>query len=132
MSSLTCFGVSKQRLLIALALSPLMGCMAVPSANNIDAENCEMTTPQWTLKIALTSPVKACEGTQNTSALGCLATFGIVVPAVSTVVSGSVVIVGNTLHWIEYQGFCNEKQIQEKLEMRNDEIQSQRIPISSN
>lgn len=32
---------------------------------------------------------------------------GIAVPAGSFVVSGSIVLIGNTLHWLEYQGRCN-------------------------
>ena len=36
----------------------------------------------------------------------CLLGIAVVVPAASLVVSGSVVLAGNTLHWLEYQGRC--------------------------
>ena len=40
-------------------------------------------------------------------AVGALAGV-IVVTAGSAVISGSIVVTGNTLHWLEYQGTCSD------------------------
>jgi hypothetical protein len=37
----------------------------------------------------------------------CLLGMAIVVPAGSFLVSGSLVMIGNTMHWLEYQGTCD-------------------------
>jgi len=34
--------------------------------------------------------------------------YGIVIPAGSFVLSGGIILVGNTLHWLEYQGTCED------------------------
>ena len=44
----------------------------------------------------------------NTDAAACLFAVGVVIPVGSLLVSGSVVLIGNTLHWLEYQGSCEE------------------------
>lgn len=48
---------------------------------------------------------RACSGA-NGQALACLVAMGAVVPAASFVVSGSIVLIGNTLHWAEYTARC--------------------------
>lgn len=54
-----------------------------------------------------TMSVGSCGGSDEAAA-ACLAIFGIVIPVGSLVASGSVVLVGNTLHWLEYHGTCDD------------------------
>ena len=49
---------------------------------------------------------RLCESGSNIEA--CLVTFGIIIPAGSFVISGGIVLVGNTLYWLEYQGTCKD------------------------
>jgi hypothetical protein len=42
--------------------------------------------------------------------------MGVVIPAGSLVVSGSIVLSSNTLRWLEYQGHCDEGVIQKALQ----------------
>lgn len=50
----------------------------------------------------------ACNGGGAEAAAVCFAALGIVIPAGSLVVSGSIVLTGNTLHWLEYHGTCDD------------------------
>ena len=60
----------------------------------------------------MTSP---CVG-EGEAVLVCLALTGVVIPAGSFVVSGSIVLSSNTLRWLEYQGHCDDGVIQKALQ----------------
>ncbi|MDP2561593.1 hypothetical protein [Psychrobium sp. 1_MG-2023] len=61
---------------------------------------CDTITKKYTLEVKEVESLD-CAG----NAIGCLvAVAG--APAASLVVSGSVVLVGNTLHWLEYHSRC--------------------------
>ena len=45
-----------------------------------------------------------------------LALMGVVIPAGSLIVSGSIVLSSNTLRWLEYQGHCDDGVIQKALQ----------------
>ena len=51
----------------------------------------------------------------NDEAVACLLTMAIVIPVGSLLVSGSIVLVGNSLHWLEYQGRCDESFLKEQV-----------------
>ena len=44
---------------------------------------------------------------------------GVIVPMVTLAVSGSAVLIGNTVHWMEYQGRCDEEKIAKALAKNN-------------
>jgi len=69
------------------------------------ADSCEMFTKQLTLSVEV-HKFNGCGG--NSDAATCLLIAAVGVPTVTFVVSGSVVLAGNTLHWLEYQGVCDE------------------------
>ena len=85
--------------LIPLALA-LSACMVVPVVDNNEAASsgCETYTRSMSLKTVSWQP--SC----NTNE--CLATV-VVIGAGSVLVSGSIVLVGNSAHWLEYQGTCS-------------------------
>lgn len=84
--------------LLALALS---GCMVVPVVDNDETAStgCRTYTRSMSLKTVSWQP--GC----NTEE--CLATV-VVISAGSVLVSGSIVLVGNSVHWLEYQGTCSD------------------------
>jgi hypothetical protein len=86
--------------LIPLALA-LSACMVVPVVDNNEAASsgCETYTKSMSLKAVSWQP--SC----NTNE--CLATV-VVIGAGSVLVSGSIVLVGNSVHWLEYQGTCSD------------------------
>jgi len=87
--------------LIPLALA-LSGCMVVPVVDNNEAASsgCKTYTRSMSLKAVGLQP-NGC----NTEE--CLATV-LVIAAGSVLVSGSIVLVGNSVHWLEYQGTCSD------------------------
>ena len=82
------------------------GCVFVPKIEENQNENCELITKSMTIE----NEVKysgGCEGRCAELALG--------VAATTFIVSGSIVAVGNTVHWIEKIGRCEDSLIQEEI-----------------
>jgi len=100
----------KPFLLIFAALL-LQSCIVVPRTEVIYDPQCQIRFKQMRLETkvfkqgqtpATTTPVN-CQN--NAECLGALALIG-GVSAASVVISGSIVIVGNTVYWLEKQGRC--------------------------
>jgi len=53
----------------------------------------------------------------GSDAAACLFVWAVGVPTVTLIASGSVVLVGNTLHWLEYHGACEGGMVAEHVEM---------------
>ncbi len=96
-------------------VSALSACVVVPVVNTASPSlACETRTRSLSLEIhslpAGTTPV-VCRGGLQTGtqmcAAGVLAVMAVVTGG-SAVVSGSIVMVGNTAHWLEYQGRCGD------------------------
>jgi hypothetical protein len=87
--------------LITLAFA-LSACVVVPVVDNNEAASsgCKTYTRSMSLKAVGLQP-NGC----NTEE--CLATV-LVIAAGSVLVSGSIVLVGNSVHWLEYQGTCSD------------------------
>ena len=82
------------------------GCVFVPKIEENQNENCELITKSMTIE----NEVKysgGCEGRCTELALG--------VAATTFIVSGSIVAVVNTVHWIEKMGTCEDSSIQEEI-----------------
>lgn len=89
----------------------LIGCAFIPKVDHKQtyAQNCEMYTKELTLdSISLWG--LDCGGSS-----GCVAVASLV-PVTTFLVSGSIVLVGNTVHWLEYQGSCDEGLIQSSID----------------
>lgn len=92
---------------LMLILSALLtSCVFVPKVSDKQeyAEECEMLTRNLTLSAEAMHIDTDCGNGADPAA--CLIAFGVIIPAGSFIVSGSIVLIGNTLHWIEYQGTC--------------------------
>lgn len=79
---------------------------------------CNTATHQWELQTQELGSLKACQYSNQLSGI-CMATFGLIVPLGSLIVSGSVYLVGNTLYWLEYQGRCDDGIVQQGLALFN-------------
>ena len=84
---------------LALALS---ACVVVPVEDEVAASSCDTYTKSMTLKT-----VTANRGGLNCHDEACLAVI-LAVSAGSLIVSGSIVLTNNTVHWLEYQGSCDD------------------------
>jgi hypothetical protein len=96
----------------------LTGCTFLPESQPNPQQKCNLFFPELKLKLntqayqPMTSP---CVG-EGDAVLVCLALMGVVIPAGSLVVSGSIVLSSNTLRWLEYQGHCDDGVIQKALQ----------------
>lgn len=87
----------------ALAVALLLaGCVVVPREAHVYDERCRSYVRQVVLEAEVIGSFGHCH---NEGCLAMLAAAGIVT-GVSAVVSGSVAIVGNVVHWIERRGQC--------------------------
>jgi hypothetical protein len=90
-------------LLSCVLASALSGCV-VPVVENDDTASsaCHTYTKSMSLKVLDENPfMRGCHDEE------CLAA-ALVVSAGSAVISGSIVLTGNTVHWLEYQGTCSD------------------------
>ena len=85
----------------------MSSCAFVPEVSKTQkySHKCQMLTKRLTLS---TKELKGelCKNEDDIDA--CLMTFGVIIPAGSFVISGGLVLAGNTLHWLEYQGTCKD------------------------
>lgn len=97
------------RTLLLIASCFITSCAFYPttSKQQYNADNCSMATRSLDLDYEEMSP-SACNGLGHEGGALCLAALGVVIPVGSFVASGSIVLTGNTLHWLEYHGTCDD------------------------
>ena len=96
----------------------LTGCTFLPESQPNPQQKCNLFFPELKLKLntqAYQPMTNPCVG-EGDAVLVCLALMGVVIPAGSLVVSGSIVLSSNTLRWLEYQGHCDDGVIQKALQ----------------
>ena len=95
----------------------LSGCAFVPAGkpSEFSLNGCQFHTPEWELSVKEIDALDFCEDSDDDEFVGCLFTAGIIIPVGSFVVSGSFVLLGNTIHWLEYQGTCEDSLLRQKL-----------------
>lgn len=99
---------------LLLIVSMLAGCVSaktkpheqVPSEDQ-GVVQCEQTFPEWELGLEGYS-LKECESGSVGEFVVCNIVLGGVILVGSTIVSGSVYAVGNTLHWAEKSVRCSD------------------------
>jgi hypothetical protein len=94
--------------IISILFFCVTSCVFLPeSAQEQNYYNqCEMATKKLTLKADISKKYSMCGGKElKGEPLICLVASG-VVGSVSLVVSGSIVIIGNSIHWLEYKTSC--------------------------
>ena len=80
------------------------GCFYVPKIEENKNENCELITKKMTIENRGEFP-QGCNDECLLVALG--------VATTSYIVSGTITVVGNTIHWIEKQGRCEDSFMRE-------------------
>ena len=93
-------------LVLILTLN-LAACLFVPETKAIKNNDCQLVTKKWSLEFKKTDISGRVDG-EILVAIGAVAVG-------SLVISGSVVVVGNTIHWLEQQGFCDDSITQKQL-----------------
>lgn len=80
----------------------LAGCVYVPRTVEVYDADCQITARQMTLELQQVGYIAGCS---NESCVALVLGAG-AVGAVTAVVSGSIVVAGNVVHWLEKQGRC--------------------------
>ena len=94
----------------------LSACVFVPATAQKQAyyDKCKMATKRLTIEPKVRSRFKVCDGKGLTEEpVACLLLSGLVGTA-TFIVSGSVVAIGNTVHWLEYKSGCTPKPIRHR------------------
>lgn len=78
------------------------GCVYLPKTTTIYDENCKFLKHHMTLEVQQVATIAGCS---NEACAAALVVFG-AVSAATAVVSGSVVVAGNVVYWLEKQGQC--------------------------
>ena len=96
-----------------LILSLLQGCVAYPKAiKGNDYKRCGLISREYSLEVGDLG-FKA-SSIQPKDILGVLVISGVVLSA-TAVVSGSFVLLGNTVHFLEKQGSCDDSFLNEQI-----------------
>ena len=94
-------------LVLILTLN-LAACLFVPETKAIKNNDCQLVTKKWSLEFKKADISGRVDG-EILVAIGAVAVG-------SLVVSGSVVVVGNSIHWLEQQGFCDDSITQKTVD----------------
>ena len=92
----------RTRALAAALVGSLAGCIVVPQTHEVYDPQCHVVTRHVTLETVQVAQMGACAN-QGCAALVLAAGVGV---AASTVVSGSIALVGNVAYWAERQMNC--------------------------
>ena len=109
---------------LTLFLPLIIGsCLVIPKTEHSSVSNCELITKKWTLEfhgIGSKNECYGCDdfvrgviecGVEVEECVAILATVSIGF----TVITGSVVVVGNTVHWLEKQGSCEDSLVKSSI-----------------
>lgn len=100
----------------------LSGCIMVPKTHEFQEPRCELITK------TLTVDIKELDGSgmKNMDPRGIiLLPFALAfLFTASVVVSGSIVVAGNTVHWIEQEGTCDDGKIRNAIAGLSDSLSS--------
>ena len=96
----------------------LSSCI-VPETNPNKNYDCQLVTNECSLEVKGldNGATRSCLDAECVLAIIAIVTAGVItVSAGSLIVSGSVVVVGNTVHWLEQQGFCDDSITQKTVD----------------
>jgi len=97
-------------------------CVYVPVVNENDSASANCNT--FTKSMSLDSV--ELQGSGRCQNQGCVAILAsaVVVSAGSAIISGSIVLTGNTIHWLEYQGTCSDGYLNKTRQLFLDSIKT--------
>jgi|WetSurMetagenome_2_1015567.scaffolds.fasta_scaffold76654_4 hypothetical protein len=87
---------------LMLILVVMGGCVYLPKTTTVYDDKCQTMKRQMSLEVHQLGVIAGCS---NESCVAALVVFG-AVSAATAVVSGSVMVVGNVVYWLEKQGHC--------------------------
>ena len=99
-------------------------CTFTPQiVHDSDDDRCQLSTSKRTLELSDVSNMH-CSGSSAEAAVVCLGAASIY-SAITAIVSGSIVLVGNTVHWLEKQGKCDDSLLRSMVTKHNKPLLEQ-------
>jgi hypothetical protein len=91
-----------------MLITLLASCVFVAneSPDEYSSDDCHVSSKKLILSTAELNLGITCPAGSSEALATCLVAYGVIVPVGSLIVSGSVVVVGNILNWVETQGSC--------------------------
>lgn len=104
----------------------LSGCIMVPKTHEFQQPRCELITKKLTVTVKDLDLTQARHSNVNMNPVGLLGLpFALAfLFTASVVVSGSIVVAGNSIHWIEQEGTCDDGKIRNAVADLTDSIMS--------
>lgn len=106
--------------ILLLFIITVQSCAVYPKSKyDVDDQRCELRSNKLTLGVMKSK--STCKGSGTAGSALCLiaaSTIGVV----TAVVSGSIVLVGNTVHWLEKQGKCEDGFLNRKTKNHNEPL----------
>gem|GEM_PF-631317 len=114
-----------KRMLVCLTLvSFLSGCIMVPKTHEFQEPRCKLITKELTVTVKDLDLSNIQHANVNpVGLLGLPFAFAFLFTA-SVVVSGSIVVAGNSIHWIEQEGTCDDGKIRNAISDLSDSLSS--------
>ncbi|MDM8564833.1 hypothetical protein QUF74_04190 [Candidatus Halobeggiatoa sp. HSG11] len=111
----------KKSIIFVIILFYLSSCAFYPKVADRQNTQCHLVTKKLTLEVFPPIPESSLDLTgfdiSDDSGIIFYILAGVVVIAtVSAIVSGSIVLTGNTIHWIEQEGKCDDGAIKKAIE----------------
>ena len=111
------------RALLALSLlGTLSACVVVPVESPPAPNTCNTYTRSMSLQT-----VELNAGCSGSRADACVVA-ALAVSAGSVIISGSIVLTNNTVHWLEYQGSCSDSFLQSATRHFVDSFSNPKLP----
>ena len=98
--------ILKTFIILLMIIFTFSSCVVKSRSYSKYYNDCNVTSKKWELDYDFYIDSSVCRG--SIEPLSCLAVLGVAVPVFSTVVSGSIVLIGNSVHWLEYQSKCDD------------------------
>ena len=118
----------KKSIYLIACLVLLEACLYLPkTSDTVDSAcECRMHTSQWELSRKDLLEMQLCHDSGD-GGRACLLMIGVVLPASSWLVSKSIVIAGNAVHWLEYQGVCDDGALSRGVSSLKNKIMGQEV-----
>jgi hypothetical protein len=101
------------RTTIAIVCLALQSCTIFYPVTKNKADTCELWSRELKLESDTIGPNEI--GCNDEACLATYLAAVVVVPVSSFIVSGSIVLAGNSIHWLERQGKCDVSYIKQKI-----------------
>jgi hypothetical protein len=105
----------------AIIIMLLNSCIAVPKVADNQEPRCELITKELTLETIKAEGFKPSGGSEGAAYV--LLAIGAVYSA-TVIVSGSIMLTGNAVHWIEQEGTCDDGVIKEAINDMSNSLAS--------